>query len=90
MKNMQPTLKLNIIHEDVCKTLIGFLPPSVTIVEASNGYQRSSLNGLTVTFFKQLLTGSYHTVVCEINEEELRKVGMKYDDLVRIKFNFIF
>ena len=87
---MQPTLKLSIAYECVNKTLDGFVPADRKIIEACNGYQRSSLNGLTVVFFKKLPTESYHIVVCEIDEKELEKMGMKYEDLIRINFNLTF
>lgn len=89
-KKMQPILKLNIAYECVNKTLNGFIPVDGKTIEACNGYKRSSLNGLTVVFFKQLPTKSYHIVVCEIDEKELEKVGMKYEDLIRIDFKLTF
>lgn len=86
----QPTLKLDIVHEDISKTLNNFIPPNTTIIKANNGYLRSSLDGLTVVFFKQLQTKSYHIVICEINEDELRKNDIAYEDLTKLNFDLIF
>ena len=87
---MQPVLKLKVTFEHECEKLDGQLPPGEEILEARNGYKRTPLCGYTMIFFKQLPSGMYHIVVCDIDEEleKMEKLGFTYEDLKGYDFTF--
>ena len=88
---MQPSMKLNIVFETTVKDMTGYYDPNSTVVHTGKEYDYYSFCGSTVTFFKQLPDGTFHIVICEINEDELlSKYGLKYDDLITKGYTFSF
>lgn len=83
------SFKMEVVYESYNESLENMIPKGQPIVASSNGYQRASY-GATVIFFKQLQSGLYHIVVCETTEDDMKKAGITYDDLVRTDIDLIF
>ena len=66
--------------------------PSNNVIKlAPNGYHYYDIDGLTVTFFRQLSNSvEYHIVICELNQNELDRRGILYDTLISMQPIFTF
>ena len=62
-----------------------------TIYTAPNGYKYFAINGLTVTFYRPIVNSfNYHIVICEIEQEELERRNITYDELMSLNPIFTF
>lgn len=62
------------------------------ILKAPNGYYYFPIDGLTITFYLPLNGDEllYHIVVCEIEQSELERMNLTYEQLMRLKPTFTF